>query len=115
MPSDPGLNGNKDELGTRLSKDFGTYMMRSIKFQAVQLRDFTPGVTAIQVRLHPLELPLSSVWKNISTVFVLVVIVGGWKYQPPLDSAFCKFSFSEYAFPQLLSIKVVPSPSVTLI
>ena len=70
-------------------------MMISIKFQAVQLRDFTPGVTAIQVRLHPAALTLLSVWKNISTVLVLDVMFGGWKYQPPLDSAFCKFSFSE--------------------
>ena len=56
-------------------------MMILIQFQAVQLRDFTPGVTAIQVRFHPAAFTLLSVWKNISTVLVLVVIVGGWKYK----------------------------------
>ena len=56
-----------------------TYMMISIKFQAVQLRDFTPDVTAIQVRFHPYHLPVTLVWKNISTVLVLEVMFGGWK------------------------------------
>ena len=46
------------------------------------------------------------VWKNISTVLVIVVMVGGWKYKEedgPIEEK-----------PQLLSIKVVPSPSVIL-
>ena len=54
--------------------------MISVKFQAVQFGDFTSGVTATQVRFHPARLPLSSVWKNISTVLVLDVMFGGWKY-----------------------------------
>ena len=54
-------------------------MMILIKFQAVQLRDFTPGVIAIQVRLHPATLPMVLVWKYISTVLVWLVMIGGWK------------------------------------
>ena len=70
------------------------------------MKSLKPGVTAIQVRLQPLVVALASVWKNISTVLVLVVTVGGWKYKEEDGS-------SEEE-PQLLSIKVVPSPSVIL-
>ena len=48
---------------------------------AVWMKSFEPGVTAIQLRLHPAYVQPPSVWKNISTVLVLVVIVGGWKYK----------------------------------
>ena len=70
------------------------------------MNSLEPGVTAIQLRLQPVLVPLASVWKNISTVLVLVVMVDGWKY-PGLDG-------SNEEEPQLLSIKVVPSPSVIL-
>ena len=48
-------------------------------FDAVSMRSFKPGVTALQLRLHPLLVEAPFVWKNISTVLVFVVIVGGWK------------------------------------
>ena len=70
------------------------------------MKSFEPGVTAIQLRLHPAYVRSPSVWKNISTVLVLVVMVDDWKY-PGLDE-------SNEEEPQLLSIKVVPSPSVIL-
>ena len=61
------------------------------------MNSFKPGVTAIQVRLHPVLVSHGTfVWKNISTVLVLVAMVDGKEE------------------PQLLSIKVVPSPSVIL-
>ena len=68
------------------------------------MKSLKPGVTAIQLRLHPVSDHLASVWKNISTVLVFVVMVGGWKYKESDGSLEEK--------PQLLSIKVVPSPSV---
>ena len=70
------------------------------------MKSFEPGVTAIQLRLQPSVVSWSPVWKNISTVLVLVVMVGGWKYKG--SDGF------NVEMPQLLSIKVVPSPSVIL-
>ena len=70
------------------------------------MKSFEPGVTAIQLRLQPVFVLTPSVWKNISTVLVFVVMVGGWKYKESDGSLEEK--------PQLLSIKVVPSPSVIL-
>ena len=46
------------------------------------------------------------VWKKISTLLLPVVKIGGRKYQ--------REDGSEKEEPQLLSIKIVPSPSVTL-
>ena len=43
------------------------------------IRDFSPVVTALQLRLQPGLVPLSSVWKKISTMLVLVVMIGGRK------------------------------------
>ena len=60
-------------------------------------------MNALQLRLH--ELVLCSVWKKISTLLVLLAMIGGRKYKG-------EDGFEE--FPQLLSIKVVPSPSVIL-
>ena len=40
-----------------------------------------PGVTAVQLRLHPAVDPELSVWKEMSTAFVFVVKIGGRKYQ----------------------------------
>ena len=68
------------------------------------MRAFSPGVTALQLRLQPGLVPSLFVWKKISTLLLLVVMIGGMKYQEE--------DGSEY--PQLLSIKVVPSPSVIL-
>ena len=70
------------------------------------MRPFKPGVKAIQLRLHPGLVRVPPAWKNISTVLDLVVMVGGWKYKG--SDGF------NVEMPQLLSIKVVPSPSVIL-
>ena len=71
-----------------------------------KFRIFRPGVTAAQLRLQPRVEPPLSVKKKISTLFVLDVMDGGRKY-PELDG-------SVEENPHLLSIKVVPSPSVIL-
>ena len=42
-------------------------------------RGFRPGVTAVQLRLHPDEAEELSVKKKMSTVFVFVVKIGGRK------------------------------------
>ena len=69
-------------------------------------RGVRPGVTAVQLRLHPGLAPELSVEKKMSTVFVFVVKIGGRKYHELAGV------LSEY--PQPLSIKVVPSPSTIL-
>ena len=71
------------------------------------MRAFSPGVTAIQLRLQPsFEDPVkSSVWNKISIVLLLVVMTGDTKYEG---------TDGYKDWPQLLSIKVVPSPSVIL-
>ena len=43
------------------------------------MRAFSPGVTALQLRLQPVHVYLASVWKKISTLLLLVVMIGGWK------------------------------------
>ena len=43
-------------------------------------RGVRPGVTAVQLRLHPGAAPEPSVWKKMSTAFVFVVKIGGRKY-----------------------------------
>ena len=43
-------------------------------------RGFRPGVTAVQLRLHPLVVVALSVWKKMSTVLVFEVKIGGRKY-----------------------------------
>ena len=43
-------------------------------------RGVGPGVTAVQLRLHPDLAPELSVWKKMSTTFVFVVKIGGRKY-----------------------------------
>ena len=40
---------------------------------------FTPGVTALQLRLQPVEVWAKSVWKKIFTRLLLVVMIGGRK------------------------------------
>ena len=67
---------------------------------------FSPRVTALQLRLQPVVVSLPSVWKNISTLLLLVIMIGGRKYSDQDGSCEEK--------PQLLFIKVVPSPSVIL-
>ena len=42
-------------------------------------RGFRPGVTAVQLRLHPDVAEELSVKKKMSTVFVFVVKIGGRK------------------------------------
>ena len=42
-------------------------------------RGFRPGVTAVQLRLHPDVVVELSVWKKMSTVLVFVVKIGGRK------------------------------------
>ena len=43
-------------------------------------RGFRPGVTAVQLRLHPPVVVALSVWKKMSTVLVFEVKIGGRKY-----------------------------------
>ena len=44
------------------------------------MRAFSPGVTALQLRLQPnVVKALLSVWKKISTLLLLVVMIGGRK------------------------------------
>ena len=43
-------------------------------------RGVRPGVTAVQLRLHPAVVPELSVKKKMSTAFVFVVKIGGRKY-----------------------------------
>ena len=43
-------------------------------------RGFRPGVTAVQLRLHPDCAAELSVWKKMSTVLVFEVKIGGRKY-----------------------------------
>ena len=43
-------------------------------------RGVRPGVTAVQLRLHPDVAVVASVKKKISTVLVFVVKIGGRKY-----------------------------------
>ena len=42
-------------------------------------RGLPPGVTAVQLRLHPDVVVELSVWKKMSTVLVFVVKIGGRK------------------------------------
>ena len=65
-----------------------------------------PGGIALQLRLHPILAPLAFVRKKTSTRLLLEVTLGG------LKNAQCDGSTADQ--PQLLSIKVVPSPSVIL-
>ena len=60
----------------------------------ISKRACKPGVTAVQLRLHPVQpVPLPSVLNTSLTIMVLVVMGAGREE------------------PQLFSIKVVPSPS----
>ena len=45
------------------------------------MRAFSPGVTALQLRLQPDVVTWSFVWKKISTLLLLVVMIGSGKYQ----------------------------------
>ena len=45
------------------------------------MRAFSPGVTTLQLRLQPGAVSLPSVWKKISTLLLLVVMIGGRKYK----------------------------------
>ena len=86
------------------------WILNSLKSMTIQMDGwfrFKPGVTAVQLRLHPVCVPaLPFMWKKIITVLLLVVMVCGWKY------SLCDRGFEEE--PQLFSIKIVPSPSVIL-
>ena len=42
-------------------------------------RGLPPGVTAVQLRLHPEAAPELSVWKKMSTVSLFEVKMGGMK------------------------------------
>ena len=63
-------------------------------FMYIAKRVYRPGVTAAQLRLQPDLALMASVRKKISTVLLLVTMTGG------------------RLLPQLLSIKVFPSPSL---
>ena len=43
------------------------------------MKSFSPGVTALQLRLQPVNEYLPFVWKKISTLLLLVVMIGGRK------------------------------------
>ena len=47
--------------------------------QILARRVFRPGVTAVHLRLQPDFAFLASVWKEISTVLVLLTMTGGRK------------------------------------
>ena len=68
------------------------------------IRVFKPGALAVHVMFQPVFEFIPSVWKKISTLLLLVFMIGGEK---------CKEADGSES-PQLLSIKVVPSPSVIL-
>ena len=60
----------------------------------ISKRACKPGVTAVQLTLHPVLVSLPSVLNTSLTILVLVVMAAGREE------------------PQLFSIKVVPSPSM---
>ena len=51
--------------------------MRAMLFK--MRRAFSPGVTALQLRLQPVLATPAFVWKKISTLLLLVVMIGGRK------------------------------------
>ena len=73
------------------------------------MRAFSPGVTALQLRLQPVLVPLPSVMNTRLTVLLVLVMSVG-RVDPILCPSITMSPSEEE--PQLFSIKVVPSPSV---
>ena len=71
----------------------------------VKMRVFRPGVTALQLILQPYLSSLPFVKKNMFTTLLRVVMIGGRKKE-------AGDQMENVESPQLLSIKIVASPSV---